>query len=127
MSWPASAAASITASRQRASVLKIRPSMSNTTARALRGSFMVGCRSRGGLGRGLVIGGQVDRRALDRGLPRRRRDLGTEQVGDVEHVAGALAEGRDMGGGDVEVELRNRGGQLIQEAGPVAGCHRDHG
>ena len=33
--------------------------------------------------------------AFDRGLPRRRIDLRAEQVGDVEHVTGALAEGRD--------------------------------
>src|ERR1700681_2851387 len=70
-------------------------------------------RSRRGLRQGLVVGEQVEQRALDRGLPRRRVDLRTEQVGDVKHVAGALAEGRDMGGGDVEVEFRNRGGQLI--------------
>jgi hypothetical protein len=38
----------------------------------------------------------MDQRALDRGLPRRRVDLGAEQVGDVKHVAGAFAEGRDM-------------------------------
>src|SRR3984957_14801604 len=127
MSWPASAAASITASRHSASVLKIRPSMSNTTARALRGSFMVGCRSRRGLRRGLVIGEQVDQRALDRGLPRRRGGLGAGQGGDIKHGAGALAEGRDMGGGDVEIELRNRCCQLIQQAGPVEAGHLDHG
>lgn len=47
--------------------------------------------------RGLVLArGQMQRRALDRGLPGRRRDLGAEQVGDIEHVAGAFAEGRDM-------------------------------
>src|ERR1700704_2197931 len=59
------------------------------------------------------VGEQMDQRALDRGLPGRRVDLRAEQVGDVEHVAGALAEGRDMGGGNVEVELRDRRGQLI--------------
>ena len=69
----------------------------------------------------------MDQRALDRGLPRRRVDLRAEQVGDIEHVAGALAEGRDMGRGDVEVELRDRGGQLIQQAGPVEAGDLDHG
>src|SRR5450755_4985023 len=101
--------------------------MSKMTARAWRGNFMVGSqsrlvdgyRSRRGLRQVFVIGEQMDQRALDRGLPRRRADLGAEQVGDVEHVAGALAEGRDMGGGDVEVKLRDRGGQLIQQARPV--------
>src|SRR6202022_1572785 len=76
-------------------------------------------RYRAGLRQGLVVGEQVEQRALDRGLPRRRVDLRAEQVGDVKHVAGALAEGRDMGGGDVEVELRNRGGELIQQTRPV--------
>src|SRR5665213_300683 len=104
------------------SVLKISPSMSNTTARTERGSFASGgCivlfpvhRLRRGL-LGDVVGDQeMDQRALDRGLPGRRIDLRAEQVGDVEHVAGALAEGRDMGGSDVEDELRGLGGQLIQ-------------
>src|ERR1700744_4299907 len=113
------------------SVLKISPSMSNTTARTGRGSFASsGCidllpirRSGRGL-RGDVIGDQqMDQRALDYGLPGRRVDLGAEQVGDVEHVSGALAEGRDMGGRDVEVELRDRGGQLIQQPGAVEAGH----
>src|SRR5579871_410503 len=47
---------------------------------------------------------QMQQGAADRGLPRRRRDLRAEQIGHVEHVTGALAEGRDMGGGNVEVE-----------------------
>src|SRR4051794_12962327 len=65
----------------------------------------------------IFAGEQMNQRALDRGLPGRRVDLGAEQVGDIEHVAGAFAEGRDMGGGNVEVELRDRGRQLIQQAG----------
>src|SRR3979409_2233266 len=110
--------------------------MSKTTAWALRGSFMVGgtillvdgYRSRRRLRRRrFLIGEQMEQRALDRGLPRRRVDLRAEQVGDVEHVAGALAEGRDMGRGDVEVELRNRRRQLIQKAWPVEAGHLDHG
>src|SRR5579862_8914013 len=39
---------------------------------------------------------QMQQRALDRGLPRRRVDLRAQQIGDVEHVAGALAESRHM-------------------------------
>src|ERR1700722_13213986 len=117
MSWPPSAAAAMTASRYSASVSNIRPSMSRMTALTWRGSVMVGgidllageFRSRRRLRHGLVIGEQMDQRALDRGLPRRRVDLGPQQVGDVEHVAGALAEGRDMGRGDVGVEFRDRG------------------
>src|SRR5205807_2215736 len=46
---------------------------------------------------------------------------------DVEHVARAFAEGRDMGGGNVEVELRDRGRQLIQQAGAVEAGNLDHG
>src|ERR1700691_596863 len=64
--------------------------------------------SRRRLRRGLFVGEQMDQRALDRGLPRRRVDLRAEQIGDIKHVAGALAEGGDMGGGDVEVEFRDR-------------------
>src|SRR3954454_24843660 len=65
--------------------------------------------------RGVAVGEQVDQRALDRDLAGWRGDLGAEQVGDVEHVAGALAEGGDMRRGDVEVELRDRGGELVQQ------------
>src|SRR5258706_11416524 len=38
----------------------------------------------------------LDQRALDRGVAGRRGDLRAEQVGDVEHVDRALAEGRHM-------------------------------
>src|SRR5215831_20672036 len=52
--------------------------------------------------------------ALDRGVATRREDLRTEEIGDVEHVDGALAERRHMGGGDVEIELGQRGGQVVE-------------
>ena len=83
--------------------------------------------SRRRLRRRLVIGEQMDQRALDRGLPRRRVDLRAQQIGDVEHVAGALAEGRDMGGGDVEVELRDRRRQFVKQTRPVEAGDLDHG
>src|SRR5229473_904720 len=60
---------------------------------------------------------QMEQRAFDRGLTRRRIDLRAQEVGDIEHVAGALAKRRDVGGGDIEIELRDRGRQLIQQAG----------
>src|SRR4051812_49610279 len=66
--------------------------------------------SSGRLRRGGVLRQQVDQGALDRGLSGRRTDLGPQQIGDVEHVARAFAESRDMRRCDVEVELRNRGG-----------------
>src|SRR6266700_8215218 len=53
---------------------------------------------------------QRQQRTLDRGLPRRRGDLGAKEISYVEHVDHALAEGRHMRGGDVEVELGERGG-----------------
>src|SRR5260370_20950896 len=62
----------------------------------------------------VFAGEQMDQRALDCGLPGRRVDLCTKQIRHVEHVAGALAEGRDMGGGDIEVELRDRRRPLVQ-------------
>src|SRR5262245_41034195 len=65
------------------------------------------------------MGEQVQQRALDRGLPCRRVDLRAEEIRDIKHVSRALAEGRDMGGGDVEIELRERGRQLIEQAWPV--------
>ena len=45
----------------------------------------------------VFAGEQMNQCALDRGLPGRRGDLGAEQIGHVEHVAGAFAEGRDVG------------------------------
>src|SRR6266404_1483929 len=78
------------------------------------------------LGGGVLAGEQMQQRALDRGLPCRRVDLGAEQIGDVEHVAGALAEGRDMGGGDIEVQLRYRRRQLVQQARAVEAGNLDH-
>src|ERR1700733_4466199 len=65
------------------------------------------------LSRRLFAGEQMQQRAADRGLSCRRRDLRAQQIRDVEHVAGAFAEGRDMGGGDVEVELRDRRRQFV--------------
>jgi len=67
------------------------------TARALAGAIslsavfirsLVDVDHAAGCAGGFVIGEQMDQRALDRGLPRRRVDLGAEQVGDIEHVAG---------------------------------------
>src|SRR5207245_7225051 len=67
----------------------------------------------------VFAGEQMNQRALDRGLPGRRVDLGAEQVGEVEHVAGALAEGREVGRGAVGVGLRARGRELVRQAGAV--------
>ena len=57
------------------------------------------------LGRGLraVEGGEQP--AADRRLAGRVGDLVADEVGHIEDVDGALAEGRDMGRGDVEVEV----------------------
>src|ERR1700753_1989114 len=64
-----------------------------------------GLRSGRRVSRCLVAGKQMYQRALDRRLPRRRADLRTQEIGDIEHVAGTFAEGRDMGRSDVEIEL----------------------
>src|SRR3984957_20858335 len=68
-----------------------------------------------------------DQRALDRRVARRREDLRPEQIGHVEHVDRALAEGRDVRRGDVEVELGQRGGELVEQAGAVEAAYLDHG
>src|SRR5262249_57134697 len=70
---------------------------------------------------------QGDERALDGRLPRRRGDLRPEQIGDVEHVDHALAEGRHVGGGDVEGKLRQGRRQLEQQAGAIEPGDLDHG
>ena len=59
----------------------------------------------------------MDQRALDRGLPGRRVDLGPQKVGDVEHVAGALAKGRDMRGGR---DYDSQWGTRMKGTGPMA-------
>src|SRR6516165_3030356 len=51
-------------------------------------------------------GEQREQRPPDRGLPRRRRDLRAGEIGDVEDVDHALAESRDMGRSNIEIELR---------------------
>jgi hypothetical protein len=51
---------------------------------------------------------------LDRRLPRRRGDLRPRQIRHVKRIDRLLAEGDDMGGADVEVELRERGGQVVE-------------
>ena len=43
-------------------------------------------------------------------------DLVAEKIGHVEDVDRALAEGRDMGRGDVEAEVRDRPGEVVEEA-----------
>ena len=85
-------------------------------------------RRRRDLGCGRLLGRreQLQQRALDRHLARRRGDLRAEQVGHVEHVDHALAERRDMRRGDVEAELRQRRGQLVEQARPVEAGHLDH-
>src|SRR5438874_2172266 len=58
--------------------------------------------SRGGrlFRRRLLRGGeQSHQRPFDRGLPRRRGDLGAKEISHVEHVDHALAKGRHMRGG----------------------------
>ena len=49
------------------------------------------------------------------------------QVGHVEHVHRLLAEGHDMGRGDVEVELAERRREVVEQARPVEARHLDHG
>jgi len=44
-----------------------------------------------------TVGEHGDQRVLDGHLAGRLGDLRTEQIGDVEYVDDALAEGRDMG------------------------------
>src|SRR5438874_1571843 len=40
-------------------------------------------------------------------------DLGAGEVGDIEHIDRPFAEGRDVGGGDIEIEAVERLGQFI--------------
>ena len=66
-------------------------------------------------------------RALDRRLAGRRSDLRSKKISDVKHVDGALAERGNVRRGNVEIELRQRGGQLEQQTGPVESRHLHHG
>src|SRR5690242_2689776 len=69
---------------------------------------------------------QGDERALDCRLSSRRGDLCAEQIGNVEHVDYPLAEGCDMRGRDVEIELGEGRGQLVEQAGAVEPDNLDH-
>src|SRR5262245_665420 len=50
-----------------------------------------------------------------------------DQVGDIENVHRTLAEGRDMRRGDVETEVGNGAGQIIEKARPVEARRLDDG
>ena len=50
-----------------------------------------------------------------------------QKIRDVEHVDGALAERRDVGRRDVEAQLRQRRGELIEQARTVETRHLDDG
>src|SRR5262249_23043076 len=52
----------------------------------------------------------------DRSFAGRIGDLVAHQIGHVEDVDHALAEGRDMRRGDVEIEVRNRPGEVVEKA-----------
>jgi hypothetical protein len=58
---------------------------------------------------------QLNQRALDRGLTPGRDDLRAEKIRHI-HVDQALAKGRHTRGGDVEVELRERRGEFVEQA-----------
>src|SRR5437879_661046 len=77
-------------------------------------------------GLALVFGEKRQQRALDRRLTRWCGDLRAEQIGHVKDVDDALAEGRHMRRGDVEVELGDRRGQLVQQTGTIEPGDLDH-
>ena len=54
-------------------------------------------------------------------------DLVADEIGHVEDVDRPLAEGRDMGRGDVEVEVGDRPREVVEEARPVEAGGLDHG
>src|ERR1700693_138361 len=83
-----------------------------------------GERALGGLA--LVALEYAEQRAADRGLARRRDDLRAGEVRHIEDVDGALAEGRHVRRGDVEVEARDGVGEIIEQAGPVEPRYLDH-
>ena len=56
---------------------------------------------------------------LDRLLAPLARHLLVGEVGDVENVHRLLAEGGDVRRGDVEVEVGQRAGELVEQAGAV--------
>src|SRR4051794_24027645 len=70
------------------------------------------------LGAGVAVE-DLEHRPPDRRLPARVGDLCAGEVGDVEDIDRLLAEGRDMGRGDVEVELPDDGREVIEQPWPV--------
>ena len=55
----------------------------------------------------------------DGGLAAGVGDLVPDQIGYVENVHCALAEGRNMGRSDVEVKVRNLAGEVVEQTGAV--------
>ena len=66
-------------------------------------------------------------RRADRLQPHRVFDLRPGEVGHIEGVDHLFAEGRDMGRGDIERKVRQRAGDLREQAGPVEARDLDDG
>ena len=78
-----------------------------------------------GLG-GLAVEGGAQA-AADRRLAAGIGDLVADEIGHIEDVDGALAEGDDMRRGDVEIEVGDRPRQVVEQAGTVEAGRLDGG
>ena len=52
---------------------------------------------------------EIEQRFTNGGLPGQMAHFAASQIRHIENVDRLFAKGHDMGGGDVEVELANRG------------------
>ena len=94
---------------------------------SVSGGFAAARRTGRRLGRMKLAVESSEKPSANRRLASRVGNLVADEVGHVEHVDGALAEGRDVGRGDVEIEVGNGAGEIVEKAGPVEARGLDDG
>src|SRR6516165_12532273 len=65
--------------------------------------------------------------ALNGGVARGRGNLRAQKIGHIKYVDHPFTECRDMRRGDVEIELGERGREVVKEPRPIKAAHFDHG
>src|SRR5271163_5097883 len=63
----------------------------------------------------------------NRRLAARRHDLGAREVGYIERIDRLFTKGHDMGGPDVQIELRKGGSEVVEKARTVEPGNLEHG
>ena len=89
-------------------------------------TILFGCRSGAARANGRRAFERGDQARTDRGNARRIFDLLAGEVGDVERIDHLFAERGDVRGRNIERQIRERAGDLGEQAGAVEALHLDH-